>query len=76
MLSIEPTVFFSKNDYYNWVCFPSFEGGKGECIDSFRENPDYLFSSKSIEWHLREPIDHWRIQLKFFAAATKLLNIF
>ena len=58
MLSIEPTVFFWKNDYYNWVCFASFERGKGEYIDSFRENFDYLFSSKSIEWHLIEPTDH------------------
>ena len=58
MLSTEPTVFFRKNDYYNRVCFASFEGGKDEYIDSFRENLDYLFISKSIEWHLIEPIDH------------------
>ena len=58
MLSIEPTVFFWKNDYYNWVCFASFEGGKGEYIDSFKENLDYLFRSKSIKWHLIEPIHH------------------
>ena len=31
---------------------------KTKYIDSFRENLDYLFSSKSIEWHLIEPIDH------------------
>ena len=58
MLSIVPIFFFWKNNYYNWVCFASFEGGKDKYIDSFRENLDYLFSSKSIEWHLIEPIDH------------------
>ena len=49
MLSIEPTIFFWKNDYYNWVCFVCFEGGKSEYIDSLGEDLDYLFSSKCIE---------------------------
>ena len=49
MLSVKEIVFFWKNDYYNWVRFASFEEGKGEYIDSFRENLDYFFSSKSIE---------------------------
>ena len=52
ILSLDPTVSFLKSDYYNWICFTPSSNGGVECVDLFRFNLDYYFSSKGIKWYL------------------------
>ena len=52
ILSLDPTVSFWRRDYYNWICFTPSSYRGIECVDLFRLNLDYYFSSKDIKWHL------------------------
>lgn len=65
-LSLDPSIYFWKSDYYNRICTAYFkESNEIEYMDFFRENLDHFFSSKNIEWNLIEVLDHYRTRLKF-----------
>ena len=73
ILSFDPTISFWRSDYYNWICSTPSPNGSVECVDLFRLNLDYYFSSKDIKWNL---VDYRVRKLKLLTNVTKLLNFF